>query len=38
MHGDDKRLVDNVLVNGGKMTVEAMVKLMVELKECHIIC
>ena len=38
MHGEDKRLVDNVLVNGRKNDGGGMVKLMVELKECHIIC
>lgn len=34
MHGEDKRLVDNVLTSDKIMVIEVMVKMMVELEEC----
>ena len=34
MHGEDKRLVDNVLTSDKIMAIEVMVKITVELEEC----
>ena len=34
MHGEDKRLVDNVLTSDKIMAIEVMVKMTVELEEC----
>ena len=34
MHGEDKRLVDNVLSSDKIMVIEVMVKMAVELEEC----
>ena len=34
MHGEDKRLVDNVLTSDKIMVIEVMVKMTVELEEC----
>jgi len=34
VHGEDKRLVDNVLTSDKIMVIEVMVKMTVELEEC----
>ena len=34
MHGEDKRLVDNVLTSDKIMAIEVMMKMTVELEEC----